>query len=279
MVTLGQLLSELVRSLAEHGMDNARFESELILEHTTGADRLKLLTSPETEVSEVAVQAASLLLKRRLSGEPLQYLLGEWEFYGFPFRVGEGVLIPRQDTETLVELAAEHLGKDALCADLCAGSGCIGISLARLKGCSVHSYELSEKAFGYLKENIALNDVSGLVKPVLADVLSEETVQTAPMYDVIVTNPPYLTPEDMRQLQKEVSFEPEMALLGGEDGLDYYRGIMRLWTKRLKNGGLIAAEIGMGQETDVIRIFEENGIQALAKKDYCGVYRVVYGIK
>ena len=279
MVTLGQLFRELTRSLSEQGTENARYEAQLILEHTTGADRLRLLTAPEAEVSEDSEQAARQMLSRRLSGEPLQYLLGEWEFYGFPFKVGEGVLIPRQDTETLVELAMEHLGRDSLCADLCAGSGCIGIALSRLTGCAVHSFELSEKAFGYLRGNIALNGVSQMVVPVLADVLSEEAAAAAPMYDAVVSNPPYLTPADMRHLQREVSFEPEMALYGGEDGLDFYRGLLKLWTPKLKKGGLFAVEIGMGQETDVIRIFEENGIRAQAKKDYCGIFRVVYGIK
>ena len=279
MVKLGGLLRELIEELSANGIDDARFEAELILEKTTGADRLKLLVSPEMTVDEQAVQAAWEMLKLRISGKPLQYLLGEWEFYGLPFKVGEGVLIPRQDTETLVELAAEHINKDRLCADLCAGSGCIGISLAKLRGCQMHSYELSEKALYYLKENIALNGAEALVKAINADVLSQETVDSAPEYDAIVTNPPYLTPTDMSELQAEVRCEPEMALLGGEDGLDYYRVILRIWTKRLKKGGFIAAEIGVGQEADVIQIFEDNGIKAEAIKDYCGKYRVVYGFK
>ncbi|MBE6902279.1 MAG: peptide chain release factor N(5)-glutamine methyltransferase [Ruminococcaceae bacterium] len=279
MVTLGELCRELISALNAHEIENARFEAELILEHTAGADRLKLLTSPELKVDDDAAKAARDLLTRRISGEPLQYLLGEWEFYGFPFKIGKGVLIPRQDTETLVEIAQEHLTENMLCADLCAGSGCIGISLSRLTGCRVHSYELSENAYRYLSDNIKLNNVGALVQPILADVLSEETAMKAPEYDVIVTNPPYLTPSDMRQLQREVSFEPEMALLGGDDGLEFYRGILRLWSKRLKKGGFIAAEIGMGQENDVMHIFEENGIKAEVQKDYCGIYRVVYGIK
>ncbi len=279
MVTLGGLFRELCGKFSECGIENARFEAEQLLQHATGADRLSLVTSPETVVTEAQVQRVAQLAERRISGEPLQYLLGEWEFYGFPFKVGEGVLIPRQDTETLVELAQQHLTSDALCADLCAGSGCIGISLARLTGCRVHSYELSGKALGYLRENTSLNGVAERVTLINADVLSEQTAGGAPEYDAILSNPPYLTAEDMRQLQREVTFEPEMALFGGEDGLDFYRGILRLWSRRLKKGGLFAVEIGAAQAEAVSRIFAENGIPPRVVQDYCSNDRVVYGIK
>lgn len=279
MVTLGGLFRELCGSFSGCGIENARFEAEQLLQQATGADRLSLVTSPETAVTEAQAQRVARLAERRISGEPLQYLLGEWEFYGFPFKVGEGVLIPRQDTETLVEFAQQHLTSDALCADLCAGSGCIGISLARLTGCLVHSYELSDKALGYLRENTSLNGVAERVTLINADVLSAQTAADAPEYDAILSNPPYLTAEDMRQLQREVTFEPEMALFGGEDGLDFYRGILRLWGSRLKKGGLFAVEIGAAQAEAVSRIFAENGIEPHVVQDYCSNDRVVYGIK
>ncbi len=279
MVTLSELLRSAVQRLTESGNDNVRFEAEQLLQKATGADKLKLLTEPMCEVPEEQAAALERLLERRVSGEPLQYILGEWEFYGLPFRVGEGVLIPRQDTETLVELVLEQKPQGRLCADLCAGSGCIGISLAKEGGCTVHSYELSDKAFRYLTENIALNAVSESVTAIKSDVLSEQTVESAPMYDIIVSNPPYLTAQDMRELEREVTREPEMALYGGEDGLDFYRVILAKWTHRLKQGGFFAVEIGMGQEEDVMRIFRDNGLTADCIKDYCGVYRVVYGTK
>ena len=279
MVTLAELFRESVEALSKCDTDSPRFEAECIFQKLLDADKLALLTDPDREISDSSAEQLRALISRRISGEPLQYLLGEWEFYGFPFYVGEGVLIPRQDTETLVELAEGYLDSGMLCADLCAGSGCIGISLARLRGCRFLSYELSEKAFPYLERNIAANGVQGLVKPVFGDVLSEKTVEDAPILDAILTNPPYLTAKDMTELQPEVQKEPEMALFGGEDGLDYYRVLLKIWSPRLKSGGLFAAEIGYGQENDVIRIFEENGISAKAIKDGCGVYRVVYGIK
>lgn len=279
MVILSELLKRTVAALQPLSLENTRFEAGCIIKAATGLGDIAFLTQPETPVTESQQKAVEAMLSRRLSGEPLQYILGEWEFYGFPFKVGEGVLIPRQDTETLVELAEQHTGSGMLCADLCAGSGCIGISLARLAGCRFHSYELSDKAFGYLEENIALNEVQSLVTPINADVISEHTVEAAPMYDIIVSNPPYLTTDEMTRLQKEVSFEPSMALIGGEDGLDFYRAILRLWTKRLKEGGLFAVEIGETQAEAVSQLFSENGITPQVLRDLCHNDRVVYGIK
>ncbi len=279
MVTLDELFRSGLAQLSEQNTENPRFEAECLLQKATGADRIRLMTEPQSSVPQESAAEFRSLIQRRLSGEPLQYILGEWEFYGLPFAVGDGVLIPRQDTETLVELVIEQNPIGMLCADLCAGSGCVGISLAKQSGCTVHSYELSEKAFSYLRQNVELNDVSDKVKPIFADVLSEETLNAAPMYDIIVSNPPYLTSQDMRELQPEVQCEPEMALFGGEDGLDFYREMTALWMKRLKQGGLFAVEIGMGQEEDVMRIFRDNGLEADCRKDMCGIYRVVFGRK
>lgn len=279
MVILSELLKASIAALKPLDIENVRFEAVCIIKAATGLGDIVFLTQPETVITELQQKAVESMLSRRLSGEPLQYILGEWEFYGFPFRVGEGVLIPRQDTETLVELAQRHLNKDMLCADLCAGSGCIGISLAKLTGCKFHSYELSDKASAYLEDNIALNEVQSLVTAISADVISETTLESAPMYDVILSNPPYLTAGEMTRLQKEVSFEPSMALIGGEDGLDFYRAILRLWTKRLKAGGLFAVEIGETQGEAVSKLFSQNGIEPQVLKDYCHNDRVVYGIK
>ena len=133
----------------------------------------------------------------------------------------------------------------------------------------------------YLKRNHERNRqrLKGSFEPIYADVLNEDTVCAAPMLDAIVSNPPYLSAEDMSALQKEVTFEPEMALYGGEDGLDFYREMIRLWTCRLKSGGFFAVEVGIGQAQAVCEIFIQNGIEAQITKDYCGVDRVVYGLK
>lgn len=280
---IGGLLRECTRRLAEGGNEDPRFEAEQLVMHVCGVTRSDMVMYPGLPVTEEQQSEMGRCISRRLSGEPLQYILGEWEFYGLPFKVGRGVLIPRQDTETLAELAVkfaqEHIHFRFSAADMCAGSGCIGITLAKLVGVSVKLVELSEQAISYLERNIALNGVEALCQAVRGDVLSAETAKALPMFDLIVTNPPYLTAQDMRELQTEVRFEPETALAGGEDGLDYYRRMIPLWSARLNPGGMLAAEIGMGQHTDVMRIFEECGIAAQYEKDMCGVIRVIYGIK
>lgn len=282
-MNIGSLRKTCIRTLEDGGVDNAQFDAEQLLMKFCGVTRSDMLLFPALDIPEDKARAALEAVSRRLSGEPLQYILGEWEFYGLPFYVGEGVLIPRQDTETIAELAVSFArarkGAGFLAADLCAGSGCIGITLAKLAGVPVKLLELSEQALGYLRRNIELNGVQRLCEALCADVLSEDAAGKLPPLDLIVTNPPYLTAQDMRELQTEVAHEPETALFGGEDGLDYYRRMIPLWGAKLRDGGMLAAEIGMGQEKDVMRIFEECGIAAQYKKDLCGVVRVIYGIK
>ena len=274
------LQREMMYKLADIGVENTRFEMEQLLEKA-GLSRLRLLTDPSGNVPEKVERAALEMLGRRVSGYPLQYILGEWEFFGLPFEVGEGVLIPRQDTEALVErvrdILLERAPEERYTADLCAGSGCIGIALAKLCGARVKCIELSEAAFGYLKQNITLNGVEDRVTAVFADVLDESSADGE--FDLIVSNPPYLDDTDMKNLQSEVAHEPKMALYGGADGLEFYRKMIAVWTKRLKRGGAFAVEIGMGQERGVIEIFAENGIRADCIKDMRGIYRVVYGVK
>ena len=280
-MTARELLRGAKAALAESGVppEDAAFESRLMLERA-GVSRMTQLTEPNAPLPEAAERAFGEMLRRRTAGEPLQYILGSWEFCGLEFDVGEGVLIPRSDTEILVQVCADFLsGGKGAAADLCAGSGCVGIALARLYGCSVTSVELSAQAFCYLERNIAKNGAGALVKPVCADVLSESTAQSVGAFDIIAANPPYLTERDMLALQREVRFEPEMALFGGRDGLDFYRALLPLWTPRLKAGGLFAVEIGMGQESDVAQIFRQNGIEPQLAKDNSGIYRVVFGKK
>ena len=276
-LTVRELYASVKDALERGGIENAEFEAEQLL-RGVGIDKITLISEPNRDVSDISAEIRAKI-GRRLSGEPLQYILGEWEFYGLPFKVGEGVLIPRQDTETLVDVSLDFLkareqnGRRTL--DLCAGSGCIGITLAKIAGAEVTLVEKSERAFGYLRENIALNGVS--VEAVLGDVLRDDTVRGE--YDLIVSNPPYLTESDMQALQKEVGFEPKDALYGGANGLDFYKSILEIYPKKLKSGGMIAVEIGMGQEGAVSGIFRENGIEPRLEKDMCGIYRVVYGTK
>ncbi len=221
------------------------------------------------------------LCKRRTEGEPLQYLVGEWEFYGLTFKVGEGVLIPRQDTETVVDTVLKKAPKDRklTVADLCTGSGCIAMALEKHLDCrQLIGVELSDKALGFLQHNIKLNDSK--MQVLKGDVTLKQTAQQLPVCDVITANPPYLTRRDMENLQKEVTFEPRSALYGGDDGLDFYRHIVINFKDRIKPGGFFAFEIGAGMEEDVMTILVRHGFENVrASRDACGIFRCVTGYK
>lgn len=275
-----ELLSNTICSLADSGIENARFEARQILEFA-GLDRMRMLTEPDGSVPDSIGDNVLRLVEKRVSGYPLQYLLGEWEFYGLPFKVGEGVLIPRQDTEVLAEAALDFLStipeSERTVLDLCAGSGCIGITLAKLANACVTLVEKSDKAMGFLRENIVINGVENLCNAVFGDVLDENA--DFGTFSVIVSNPPYLTQSEMERLQREVRYEPEMALYGGDDGLDFYKRLIPQYIKSLKDGGLLAVEIGDSQERDVMKIFIESGLRPLGAKDSGGFCRVVYAQK
>ena len=279
MITYRELRNRWAEKILKAGIENADFELNELLGTATGVDcRSGAFLALLDEQAECKAEFESLC-NRRLKGEPLQYILGEWEFYGLPFKVGKGVLIPRQDTETIVENAINKLkGRENLTVvDLCSGSGCIGIALEKNLNCDeVLCVEKSDEAFEYLKENIALNKSDA--KAVSGDIFDEEVISSLPMADLIVCNPPYITGEDMKNLQTEVRFEPETALYGGDDGLDYYRDTVRLWKHKLKENGMMLFEIGIGQEDDVMKIMIQHGFKDVrTRADYCGKNRCVFG--
>ena len=280
MMEIRDLLRETLCALADNGVENAGFEARQILEKA-GISPMKILAEPCEKISPEICASVHEMTEKRVSGYPLQYILGEWEFYGLTFEVGEGVLIPRQDTETLVEIAADFLQtlpkNERKTLDLCAGSGCIGITLAKLFGAEATLVEKSQEAFAYLEKNIALNDVKAQCNAVLGDCFDEKKIGGE--YNLILSNPPYLTEKDMENLQKEVTFEPKTALYGGADGLDFYRALLAKYPKMLKENGLFAVEIGMGEEKAVAELFRENGLEPQFSEDYRGIIRVVYGVK
>lgn len=283
MVTVFGVINSAKKLLSAHDIENSDFEVACMFEKSFGVKyrSLEYENIKNCEPQESASESFCEMLRRRIDGEPLQYILGEWEFFGLKFYVGKGVLIPRQDTETLVELVIKKFSdkKDLKVADLCSGSGCIGITIDKKLLCKdVSCIELSKEAISYLNRNILLN--SSNAKVYEGDVLMESTAGEFSDLDLIVCNPPYLTKDDMRNLQQEVMFEPEIALYGGEDGLDFYRDITRIWKSSLGVGGMLAFEIGINQEVAVSQIMIEHGFENVRFiKDYCGVYRVVYGIK
>lgn len=278
MMTVRELFLSVKNALESGRVENAGFEAEQLL-NSVGISKISLISEPAGDVTADISAEIKAKVGRRLSGEPLQYILGEWDFYGLPFKVGEGVLIPRQDTETIIDVSLKFLNSrernKRVTLDLCAGSGCIGITLAKIADAEVTLVEKSVRAFEYLRGNIEMNKVS--VNAVTGDVLDENTVNGE--YDLIVSNPPYLTENDMRSLQREVEFEPSEALYGGADGLDFYRRILSVYPKKLKSGGMLAVEIGMGQENAVGELFRENGMEPHFERDMRGVYRVVWGVR
>ncbi|MCD7784490.1 MAG: peptide chain release factor N(5)-glutamine methyltransferase [Oscillospiraceae bacterium] len=270
---VNSLYNEVLSALKSGGIEDYEFEADVMFEEVFGRDfRLKLLTGqldrPETESESARLHK---MLRKRLSGEPLQYIIGRWDFYRGEFSVGEGVLIPRQDTETLVETAFK-LVKDIRTPkilDLCSGTGCIAITLSELLSeAEVHAVELYDEAYSYLEQNISGHQSH--VIPHKFDALSDESASEFSDFNLITCNPPYLTESDMQNLQSEVTHEPETALFGGADGLDFYRAIPKIWKKSLKPGGYIAFEIGATQGEAVKAILEANGYaDARVIKDLC----------
>lgn len=256
--------------------EDAAFEAKELLQAVFRVSRQDLLLGREIEVESEQLDRLRELAARRVSGEPLQYLLGEWDFYGRTFSVGPGVLIPRADTEPLVERALNFLkGKNApRVLDLCTGTGCIAITLAEERSdAEVWAVEKSPEAWAFFCEN---NRRYGeKVHGVLADALTNISILPVE-FDLIISNPPYLTGDEMADLQLEVQKEPAMALDGGEDGLFFYRQLTAWYRKFLNPGGMMAYEIGMGQENAVSEIFLQNGLDSVCQtKDFHGIIRVI----
>ena len=271
--------------LEESGNASAAFETEQIMRWATGFDRLT--ESPDSEIPAEKAETAMNAAKRRVKGEPLQYILGEWDFYGSTFKVGDGVLIPRPETELLTERAIIDLkeltrggGKSGTVIDLCSGSGCIPITIARLAEADCCGVEISEEALRYFKENIALHKAEDKVTALKGDVLSPDRQlleQLPEKCDIITANPPYLTVREMENLQEEVRHEPEIALYGGIDGLDFYRVIFGIWKDRLSDKGEFIVETGDGQAEAVKALMEGEGFVCGILKDYNKIGRVVFG--
>lgn len=271
-MVIGEALRSLSALLAEKGIDEADREARLILADVLGMSAAELLAAKGDSAD---ADKAFRIAAERAKGKPLQYLLGKWEFYGLPFKVGEGVLIPRPETELLVDLAAETLGKNDLLLDLCSGSGCIPIAAAKTVGCKAVGVELYDRAYSFFKENITLNGAEELVTPIKGDALKPETLPIRGKYRLITANPPYLTAEEMENLQREVTFEPETALYGGVDGLDFYRRLFLLYKPYLAENGVIAVEVGDRQHEAVMALAKEAGLKPSFICDYGGIARVV----
>ncbi len=284
MVTGRELLKNARERLEQAGLENTAMEAAELFALATGTD---CRSGPaygnalDAEADGALIADVDELTERRLSGEPLQYILGEWEFYGLPIKVGKGVLIPRPETELLISLSKARMGtrKGLTVIDLCSGSGCIGIAAAKQLDCErVFCVEHSDDALVYLEQNLKINKVHN-AEAIKGDVTMTQTADSLPDADLIICNPPYLTAQDMKELQREVTFEPEQALFGGEDGLDLYRDITRIWSKKLKAGGMLMFELGIDQEQSVAQMMIQHGLKNVRwKKDAFGKVRCIFGI-
>lgn len=244
-----------------------------LLCHVTGKTREQILSDREMYASESTCYAMSEKVNRVLSGEPLAYVLGQWDFYGMTLSVDKNVLIPRDDTCAVTALAIKQslfLDSNPRILDLCTGSGCIGLAIAqKVKDAKVTLADVSREALAVAKKNVAALKLTGRVACVSANALEEPSAFLG-KFDLIVSNPPYVTTEEMAELPHSVKdYEPHLALHGGADGLDFYRAIAKNYQNALKPGGYLCFEFGMGQGDDVCRILEENGYTILERsRDY-----------
>ncbi len=262
------------KALNEAGIENFSGEARHIIRYVTGYDNAKILTNYNDELTPVQSTILNGIIAERITHYPLQYILGIWPFYSLDFFVGEGVLIPRSDTEILVDKCLDFLkGKEnPRVLDLCSGSGCIAISIAKNSSASVIAAEKYEKAYGYLLKNIKRHNAN--VTPVLADIFDYKQEDN---FDLIVSNPPYISEDEIPFMNKETEFEPKEALFS-KDSTAFYEFITKNYKKNLKTGGMLAFEIGFSQGEKVKALLLENGYENITVlKDYDGNDRVVFG--
>lgn len=277
-MTLLQLYNIGKQELISYNINDASFDAMCLLEHCLSLTRHHILIDPNKIINDKDSDKYLALIKRRTSNEPLQYIIGKWEFMNIEFKVGPGVLIPREDTQILVEetVSRSHF----LCPkilDLCAGSGTVSIGVASCIDYSmIYSVELYDDAIRYLDENIKMSEFKNIYI-IKDDVINpRKTYDTK--FDILVSNPPYIRTLDIDKLQNEVKKEPISALDGGEDGLIFYRSIAEKWFSKLSDRALVAVEIGINQENQVIDIFKQHGLYDIKiSKDLNGINRVISG--
>ena len=277
-MTVNEIYQSGLKLLENSNIENSKFEAQSLLQKAFSLDRIGFIMHKTDKADENCSHNFLKFIEKRISGEPLQYILGEWSFMGFDFKVGRGVLIPRDDTEVVVNLCIDFLKNrtDKKTVDLCSGSGAIAVALDKISGAKVTAVEIDETAFSYLETNVKENNSS--VKPVMADALEICETFADGELDLIVSNPPYIKSADIETLQKEVRLEPRLALDGGEDGCDFYREIVSRWSRKLKKGGALAFELGENQADAVKALMTEQGFSDFKiSLDFGGVQRAIIG--
>ena len=278
-MTVKELFAEGKKILFEYNIDNSENESRWIFENVfdCSADYLVFHSDDFVDLKKETEYLDKI--NKRASGVPVQYVIGEWDFYGETFSVGEGVLIPRPETELLVDFSSEYINdkKDPVIFDLCSGSGCIGLTVAKLfPQAKVFLLEKSDEALRFLTENKKRLDVSN-AEIINGDIFDGFRYFNIPKPDLILSNPPYINSEEIAVLQSEVLKEPVIALDGGTDGLDFYKAIADRWLEYC--GGAIAVECGEGQSDDIKKLFSLQCSDAYSVTDFNGIERIVIGRK
>ena len=278
MMTVKEAYKKCKEILAESKIEDEAFEALCLFEKVTGFDRLGIISHGNEQITDEKLHELLSLIKRRCEHEPLQYLLESWSFCGFDFCVGKGVLIPRDDTEVVVDLCVDYLknSENKKVIDLCAGSGAISVALEKLAGAEVTALELSDDAFKFLKKNIKLNDSK--VKAIKGDVFTAYCGFEDNHFDLIVSNPPYIKTDDIQTLQAEVRQEPKLALDGGKSGYDFYEAIIKHWSAKLRHGGALAFELGENQSDYVAELMKSQDFENIRTSlDLGGVQRAIIG--
>lgn len=284
-MTYGELYAYGKNALEAAGVAEAALDARLLLEYICRTDRNELIVHADCGRSDMEQQFYKTVIERRAARVPLQHIIGEQEFMGLCFRVNEHTLVPRQDTEILVEEAMQHLGDGMRILDLCTGSGCILLSLLKYSNeCEGVGIDISEKALVTARENagrLGLDAIflAGDLFAPLAKFTSSRT--TDRLFDLIVSNPPYIETGVIGTLMPEVrDHEPRIALDGGEDGMQFYRRIIAEAPAHMRKGAYLFFEIGCGQAAAVSALMQEAGFAEITvQKDYAGLDRVVYGMK
>lgn len=284
MRTYNDIYLQARNALRSHGIEAHTLEARVIVAKAAGKTVTQLLRDINLYTTDKVEKEVKELTERRLKGEPVAYITGTWEFYGLPIEVSTDVLIPRMDTEVLVDTAKELLiGRkmDARILDLCCGSGCISCALGHeLPATRLVAVDLSAKALEICRRNIAANRLSGRIICIQADAAGKPPLSIG-QFDMIVSNPPYIATAEIEKLDSSVKdYEPHFALDGGEDGLKFYKAIIKYWKSVLRSGGELLFEVGEGQAEPVKEMLLAAGFKAVdSRKDTLGVDRVVIGKK
>ncbi|WP_374048191.1 peptide chain release factor N(5)-glutamine methyltransferase [Clostridium sp. MB40-C1] len=260
-------------------IDTYMLDSQLLLQKVLEKDKLYIILNRDIEVDKDKVDKYFSLIGMRKNKMPVKYILGQCEFMGIEFNIKEGVLIPRGDTEVLVEMAIENIkenGYTEIC-DVCCGSGAIGVSVGKiLNNTKICCYDISEIAYDVTLENINKFNLGKRVEVYKSDLLTQ-AIQEKRKFDFILSNPPYIKKDVIPTLMDDVkNYEPYIALCGGENGLDFYVRIVEQSLKVLKKGGMIGFEIGHDQREPVEKILINNGFEKIIwQKDLAGLDRVI----